>query len=185
MYNNRHWVWHFQDKPVMKTLYDGFFNIVSSASSDSAKEIIDVSTLGEGGLQKFASLYNIRTVGGVITDAFTWGISKWNDQTKFWNGSKTSQDNEFFRRYILMKTNMFGRQFSITLIKQCLDILLGTVGTDYECEVIENESSYSFEINITVYDPNVAAVFASALTIDPIPFGKPSGYSYVINVTQG
>lgn len=185
MYDNRNWVWHFQDKPVMKTLYDGFFDIVSSASPDKAKELLDVKNLNGAGLQKFASLYNIRTVGGVITDAFTWDISEWNDETKFWNGAKTSQDNEFFRRYILMKTNMFGKQFCISLIKECLDILLGELGVDYQCNVVEDNSSYSFDINITVYDANVKAVFESALTIDPIPFGKPSGYSYNINITQG
>ena len=84
-----------------------------------------------------------------------------------------------------MKTNMFGKQFCISLIKECLDILLGELGVDYQCNVVENNSSYSFDINITVYNENVKAVFDSALTIDPIPFGKPSGYSYNINITQG
>lgn len=185
MYDNRHWVWHFQDKPIMKTLYDGFFDIVSSSSCQNVKEIIDVKNLNGSGLQSFASLYNIRTVGGVITDAFTWDISKWNDESKHWNGSKSSQDNEFFRKYILMKTRVFGKQLCITTIKECLDELLGESGKDYTCKITENESSCSFNIDLTLYDPNVYAVFASALTIDPIPFGKPSGHSYTINLTQG
>lgn len=179
MYDNRKWLWQYQDKPVVKTIYDGLYNIVGSVSTLPILDLIDIDKLNGAGLVQLASIYNIPVIGGIITDAFTWNVSKWNDEKKFWNGKTGEQDNEFFKRYIKMKMTVFGRQLSIATIKECLDILLGDL---YICDIIENESSYSFEIRVTISEGPLRDVFLTALAIDPFMFGKPSGYSYTINV---
>ena len=182
MYDNRNWLWQYQDKHAIKTLYDGMFDIASQISTLPILDVLNVDMLYGGVLQFAAQMYNLRQVGATVTDAVVWDVTSWDDPNKFWNGSAESQDDAFFKQYIHMKLFLFGKPFCIDTIKAALDILL--VG-NYTCHIVEDEANFYFDVNITVPDEQTAETLYSALNIDRELFGKPSGYSYEINVTQG
>lgn len=180
MYDNRNWLWQYQNSDTISTLYNGLFSIVSSASPLPMLSLFDVDNISGYELGFLSKLLNIKEIGGIITDAVIWSVTNWNDPTKFWNGVSSGRDDMFYRNYIKMKTNMFSKPICIATIKESFDILLGE---DYECEI--DEDSYSFDINITVSDTYIYNILLAMLNIDPTPFGKPAGYSYTINITQG
>lgn len=181
MYDNREWLWQYQDKPVISTLYDGLFDIVSKVSPLGVLDILKLDTLSSGALGVTSRLFNIKNIGSGIVDAVIWDTTEWNTPDKYWNGARTSENDSFHRRYLAMRTAMFGKPFCIATIKQSLDILFEN---GYTCSVVEDEANYHFDINITTQDSDTASFMTSALQIDPIPFGKPSGYSYTITVTE-
>lgn len=182
MYDNRNWLWQYQDKYAIRTLYDGMFGIASNISVLPVLDVLNVDALEGGVLQFAAQMYNLRQVGTIVTDAVVWDVTDWNDPDKFWNGAASTQNDDFFKQYIHMKLYLFSKPFCIATIKDGLDILLAG---DYTCHIVEDEENFHFDINITVSDATAAATLYSALVIDPLIFGKPSGYSYQINVTQG
>jgi hypothetical protein len=163
-------------------LYDGLFNIVGKASPIPILDMLKTDPSIAGTIKAAAKMYNLRKVGATITDAVIWDVTDWNDPTKFWSGSSSQDDDVFFARYIQMKMGILGKPFCLETIKYGLDLWLPD---GYSCTVIEDNDNFRFDINLVVSDENLVAELYTALTIDPEPFGKPSGHSYQIKVTQG
>lgn len=182
MYDNRHWIWYYQDKYAVRTLYDGLFNIVGKASPLAVLDVLKTDPSIAGTIKAAATMYNLRKVGTAVTDAVIWDVTEWNDPNRFWSGSSSKDDDVFFSRYIQMKMGIFGKPFCLETIKKGFDLWLPD---GYECTVVEDNDNFHFDINLVVSDETLAAELYTALTVDPTPFGKPSGHSYQINVTQG
>jgi len=179
MYDNQNYPWQYQDTERLKAIYDGLFPIMSNASAETFKNILDIDQMTGEGVFSVARLWNVPIIYGAIVNGFVFDVNEWDDGG-LWNGEAGSLDEDFYKKYIKMKIFIHNQPFSLTTIKQALDIWFKDLG--YNCEVVEE--NYSFDVNITLSDLLVQDLFTTILNTDRYIFGKPAGITYTVNLAQ-
>lgn len=177
MYVSYSYPWYLQQSPVFTALYDGFAEVAQNISPLGIGDFFNYRTIPEG-----EPLYALGKIWGLLGspgfyDGLIYDVDKWSE-TKVWTGSLKQLDDMLYRNFMQMKMFIQGRPFSLTLIKQALDILLN--GTEYQVSVTED--TMSFIINITA-NTEVVRVVQELNSFDSTFLGKPVGISYRFEYT--
>lgn len=181
---NQNYPWYLQTSPNFSSLYEGMFNVAKNFSPIDAYRVaypdmmiaVSDALAANNGLKQFASLWGLPTEMAVIEDAMIYDVDNWSE-TKNWSGYYVDFENDWFLRYIKMKTFINSQPFSLQLIHDAMDILFG----DVEHTITVTETDYSITINITTSD-ETEGVILGLLTVDPTLFGKPIGVSISYNI---
>lgn len=177
MYDNQNFPWYPQQVPEFKKLYDGLFPIVSQASPLDIWHIFDVNQLTGLGLLWFGRYWGLRGMWGAVTDGLVYDIDKWSTDRK-WSGEFKDLNAQIYRNFIKMKTYINGRNYTLGLIKEALDILLA----GHKFEVTVTEEYLHFIINLTA-SSEVLNIMFNLEKYDSQFLGKPSGISYEFKYT--
>lgn len=175
MFDNQNYPWYLQQQGIFKTLYDGFFPIVSNASPLGIEDAFNVNQLKGLGLLYFGRMWGLRGTWGAVTDGLIYDIDMWSTNKK-WTGELADLDAQIYRNFIKMKAYINGRQYTLGLIKEALAILLD----GYEYTLTVSEDFMNFTINITA-DVAALNVMYNLEKYDNQFLGKPSGISYSFN----
>lgn len=178
MYDNRNWLWQYQNTKIVKTIYDRFFDVASEASPDKFKDLYNIDKMDGEGLYLIAKILGVPVIYGENINGLTWEIDSWNDPTKFWNGVVNPKHQAFYKQYIKSKIFLYGKPFNNELIKGTLDVLFK--GYEYTCATLGD--NFYFEIELTI-DPEIKGITETILEEDKYLFGKPSGVDYKIIIS--
>ena len=178
MYDNRNWLWQYQNTKIVKTIYDGLFNVANEASSDSFKNLYNIDLLKDEGLFLLAKILGVQVVYGENINGLIWEVNSWNDPTKYWNGIVDPKNQPFYKQYIKAKMYLCGKPYNNNTIKETFDVLFD--GYEYTCTI--NGDKFYYTINLTV-DPEIKGITETIIEEDRYIFGKPSGADYKITIS--
>lgn len=177
MQKNNAYPWYLQKSPVFTKIYDGMYEVAKNISCLDIGDFFNYNALPVGTpLATLARVWNVGSVLGYY-DGLIYDVDSWSTDKK-WTGTLQTLDESLTRNFLQMKMYIQGKQFSLTMIKEALDILLQ--GVEYTASV--TESSMSFVINISA--PTQALSIIQAISgFDNVFLGKPSGISYTFAYT--
>lgn len=184
---NQNYPWYLQTSPVFSTLYEEMFATARNFSPvDVYKAFypnVAVETITDGAsasyaLKTYANLWQVPTEFSAIEGALIYDQGQWSVTDK-WNGDMTGASLDWFFRYIKMKTHINNQPFSLNLIKEAFEILMGPVG--YNITVTETQNAIT--VNIETELQNVT-VLQGILNVDKTLFGKPIGATITFNLGE-
>lgn len=172
MQKNPVYPWYLQKSPIFTKLYDGMFEVAKNISCLDIGDFFNYRTVPTGvPLARLAKVWGIGNVLGYY-DGLVYDVDNWSADKK-WSGTLQTVDDSITRNFMQMKMYIQGKHFSLTMIKEALEILLQ--GVEYTASVTEN--SMSFEINIST-TMEVISILQGISGFDSAFLGKPSGISY-------
>lgn len=179
MYDNQNYPWAYQKAPNFAKIYDGLFPLVSNATPLGIGDSFYVDLLTGKGLLQYGQYWGLTGAWSNLINGMVWDMDIWNSPIKVWNGVPTDVNEDLFKKYIYLKAFANGKNLSLTLLKDCFDILLA--GQTYEIEVIEDYLEYIIKITAS---QGILDSIAQIRSSDPEFIGKPSGirYSFVLEV---
>lgn len=174
MFYNEDYPWYLQDSPVFSKLYDGIYEVAKNISPLDIWKLFYITELSGSNIKLHAALWGLSGEWSGVRDALNYNIDSWGNLEegtgKYWSGIQGLVDDEWYRRYVLMKIYIQNKPFSYTLIKDALDVLLGNI---YK-EVSVTEETMVCNINIQT-DSEVSSILRGILSYDPDMLGKPTG----------
>lgn len=143
MFNNRRYPWYLQKYSEFVQLYDNLYKIGDYVTPLDLGSMFDLSTISGTALFQMGMAWGL-TGSPTYYDGLIYDVDDWS-QTKVWSGQPQDINNQIYRNFIKMNAYMYGRNYSLILIKEALEILLD--GLNYNVSV--NESDMAVSINIT------------------------------------
>ena len=182
---NQNYPWYLQTSPNFVALYEGMFNVAKNFSPLDMYKVFYPEIMAEEadslaasyGLKVYAGLWQMPVEFSTIVDALIYDVDNWSE-TKKWDGDVTGADLDWFLRYIKMKTFINNQPFSLSLIKNAMDILFGPV---YKNTTV-TETEYAITVNLETTE-DAAGVIQGILVIDPTLVGKPVGKSLTFSLS--
>lgn len=143
MYDNQNYPWYLQQSPIFVTLYNGFFKVGEYMTPLPLGNMFDLDNISGTALFNLGMAWGL-TGSPTYFDGLIYSIDDWSE-TKVWSGQPQDINNQIYRNFIKMNAYMFGKNYSLTLIKEAFEILLQGLGFS----ITVTEETMSFTINIT------------------------------------
>ena len=143
MYNNQDFPWYLQQVPEFVSLYNSFYDIATNITPLPIGEMFDLEQLQGTALFLLGQAWGL-TGSPTYYDGLIYNVDNWSED-KVWSGQPQSINNQIYRNFVRMKAFIYGRNYSLELVRDALAILLD--GFQYTASVTENYMA--FTINIT------------------------------------
>lgn len=128
------------------------------------------------------------TVTGVLKTAsngtFVAGpvVPRGDFEENYWSGMP-SDSADLLKNYIKAKVQIRNKNLSLQALKDFFAVCLAHREFNPDTDIEVTESTLHFDLTITV-SANVLNDMVTLLSVDPYPFGKPTGISYTITYVQ-
>ena len=143
MFNNQNYPWYVQQAPSFKVLYDGFYTVANYATPLGIGSMFDSQALQGTGLFQLGMAWGL-TGSPTFFDGLIYDVDNWSD-LKVWSGQPQDVNKQIYRNFIKMKAYIYGKNYSLTVMKEALAILLS--GFQYIATVTEGYMSFTINIS--------------------------------------
>ena len=103
-------------------------------------------------------------------------------EVNYWSG-KLADTLDLLTNYIKAKVQIRNKNLTLQSLKQFFAVCLAHRNFDPDTAISVTESTLHFDLEVAV-DEGVLNDMVTLLSVDPWPFGKPTGISYSINYVQ-
>lgn len=119
------------------------------------------------------------TIPDETTVALIEGTNVDDYEENYWSGLP-ADTFDLLKNYIKAKVQMRNKNLTLQNIKNFFAVCLGHREFDPDTAISVDESLMHFDLTVTL-DEGTLGDMVTLLSIDPYPFGKPTGISYTIN----
>ena len=178
--------WYLQNSDGFMALYEGLYNVSTHISPISLLDALDIdnaTTLKQ--LRFIATLYGLRSDWVGIEQALIYDVNKWSapeaqdGEENYWSGLPTDTF-DLLKNYIKAKVQIRNKNLTLQNIKDFFTMCLAHRSFDAGTGISVTESLMHFDLTVTL-DGDTLSDMVTLLSVDPYPFGKPTGISYSIN----
>lgn len=178
--------WYLQNSEGFMTLYTGLFDTAKTISPITFLDCFDIDNVEyPQQIKTIAMLYGLRGDWVGIEDALIYNINEWSveDQVEnYWSG-KPADSLVLLKNYIKAKVQIRNKNLTLQSLKQFFTTCLAHRNFNPSTDISVTESTLHFDLTVSV-DTEVLNDMVTLLSVDPWPFGKPTGISYSINYVQ-
>lgn len=178
--------WYLQNSEGFMTLYTGLYNVATSISPISLLSALDIDNAAfPAQLKLVATLYGLRADWVSIEQALIYNVNKWSVdgvEENYWSGLP-SESQALLKNYIKAKVQIRNKNLTLQTLKEFFGVCLAHRDFNPATAISVTESTMHFDLTVTV-DSEVLEDMVTLLSVDPYPFGKPTGISYSINYVQ-
>ena len=103
-------------------------------------------------------------------------------EVNYWSG-RLADTLDLLTNYIKAKVQIRNKNLTLQSLKQFFAVCLAHRNFDPDTAITVTESTLHFDLTVAV-DEEVLNDMVTLLSVDPWPFGKPTGISYSINYVQ-
>ena len=103
-------------------------------------------------------------------------------EENYWSG-RVTETTDLLVNYIKAKVQIRNKNLTLQTLKQFFEVCLAHRDFNPSTDISVEESTLHFDLTITV-DGDILNDMVTLLSVDPYPFGKPTGISYSINYVQ-
>lgn len=103
-------------------------------------------------------------------------------EVNYWSGRMT-ETTELLVNYIKAKVQIRNKNLTLQTLKQFFEVCLAHRDFNPSTDISVEESTLHFDLTVSV-DGDILNDMVTLLSVDPYPFGKPTGISYSINYVQ-
>jgi hypothetical protein len=175
--------WYLQNSEGFMTLYEGLYNTAVTISPISLLAALDIEHATTAMQLKFvATLYGLRSDWVGIEQALIYNVNNWSVdgvEENYWSGLP-ADTFDLLKNYIKAKVQMRNKNLTLQNIKNFFAVCLAHREFDPDTAISVAESLMHFDLTVTL-DEGTLGDMVTLLSIDPYPFGKPTGISYTIN----
>lgn len=105
-----------------------------------------------------------------------------NTEINYWSGRMT-ETTDLLVNYIKAKVQIRNKNLTLQTLKQFFEVCLAHRDFNPSTDISVEESTLHFDLTVSV-DGDILNDMVTLLSVDPYPFGKPTGISYSINYVQ-
>ena len=180
--------WYLQNSEGFMALYTGLYDVATNISPISLLSALDIDhTTTPEQLKLIATLYGLRGDFVAIQDALIYNIKKWSSdeeggEENYWSGRMT-ETTDLLVNYIKAKVQIRNKNLTLQTLKQFFEVCLAHRDFNPSTDISVAESTLHFDLTVSV-DGDILNDMVTLLSVDPYPFGKPTGISYSINYVQ-
>ena len=103
-------------------------------------------------------------------------------EVNYWSG-RTTETTDLLVNYIKAKVQIRNKNLTLQTLKQFFEVCLAHRDFNPSTDISVEESTLHFDLTVSV-DGDILNDMVTLLSVDPYPFGKPTGISYSINYVQ-
>ena len=103
-------------------------------------------------------------------------------EVNYWSGRMT-ETTDLLVNYIKAKVQIRNKNLTLQTLKQFFEVCLAHRDFNPSTDISVEESTLHFDLTVSV-DGDILNDMVTLLSVDPYPFGKPTGISYSINYVQ-
>lgn len=103
-------------------------------------------------------------------------------EENYWSGRMT-ETTDLLVNYIKAKVQIRNKNLTLQTLKQFFEVCLAHRDFNPSTDISVDESTLHFDLTVSV-DGDILNDMVTLLSVDPYPFGKPTGISYSINYVQ-
>lgn len=103
-------------------------------------------------------------------------------EINYWSGRMT-ETTDLLVNYIKAKVQIRNKNLTLQTLKQFFEVCLAHRDFNPSTDISVEESTLHFDLTVSV-DGDILNDMVTLLSVDPYPFGKPTGISYSINYVQ-
>lgn len=103
-------------------------------------------------------------------------------EVNYWSGRMT-ETTDLLVNYIKAKVQIRNKNLTLQTLKQFFEVCLAHRDFNPSTDISVDESTLHFDLTVSV-DGDILNDMVTLLSVDPYPFGKPTGISYSINYVQ-
>ena len=103
-------------------------------------------------------------------------------EINYWSG-RTTETTDLLVNYIKAKVQIRNKNLTLQTLKQFFEVCLAHRDFNPSTDISVEESTLHFDLTVSV-DGDILNDMVTLLSVDPYPFGKPTGISYSINYVQ-
>lgn len=103
-------------------------------------------------------------------------------ERNYWSGRMT-ETTDLLVNYIKAKVQIRNKNLTLQTLKQFFEVCLAHRDFNPSTDISVDESTLHFDLTVSV-DGDILNDMVTLLSVDPYPFGKPTGISYSINYVQ-
>ena len=178
--------WYLQNSEGFMALYTGLYNTATTISPITLLDALDIDNVLYPNQLKFvATLYGLRGDWVGIEQALIYDVNKWSVdgvEENYWSGMP-SDSADLLKNYIKAKVQIRNKNLSLQALKDFFAVCLAHREFNPDTNIEVTESTMHFDLTITV-SADVLNDMVTLLSVDPYPFGKPTGISYTITYVQ-
>lgn len=178
--------WYLQNSEGFMTLYEGLYNTAVPISPISLLTALDIEHATTAMQLKFvATLYGLRSDWVGIEQALIYNVNNWSVdgvEENYWSGLP-ADTFDLLKNYIKAKVQMRNKNLTLQTLKEFFGVCLAHRDFNPATAISVTETTMHFDLTVTV-DSEVLEDMVTLLSVDPYPFGKPTGISYSINYVQ-
>lgn len=143
MFNNQRYPWYLQKYPNFVQLYNDLYAIGDNFTPLGIGSMFDLSKISGVALFQMGMAWGLAG-SPTYYDGLIYDVDDWSE-TKVWSGQPQDINNQLYRNFVRMKAYTYGKNYSLILIKEALEILL----TGFQYIATVTEKYMAFTINIT------------------------------------
>lgn len=122
------------------------------------------------------------TIPDETTVALIEGTNVDDYEENYWSG-RTTETTDLLVNYIKAKVQIRNKNLTLQTLKQFFEVCLAHRDFNPSTDISVEESTLHFDLTVSV-DGDILNDMVTLLSVDPYPFGKPTGISYSINYVQ-
>ena len=178
--------WYLQNSEGFMSLYNGLYNTATTISPITFLNCLDLDNAEfPQQIKTVAMLYGLRGDWVGIEDALIYDINNWSvDEVEenYWSG-RVGDSLDLLKNYIKAKVQIRNKNLTLEALKDFFAVCLAHRNFDPETAISVTESTLHFDLTVVVGN-EILNDMVTLLSVDPWPFGKPTGISYSINYVQ-
>ena len=175
--------WYLQNSQGFMALYEGLYNVSTSISPITLLDALDIDNATTTQQLKFvATLYGLRSDWVGIEQALIYDVNKWSvlgGEENYWSGIP-SDTQDLLKNYIKAKVQIRNKNLTLQALKEFFTVCLAHRDFDPSTAITVTETTMHFDLTVSL-DSETLGDMVTLLSVDPYPFGKPTGISYNIN----
>lgn len=168
MVDNQNFPWYLQQSPIFLALYNGFYNVALNMTPLEIGDMFNLEELEGTTVFQLGQAWGL-TGSPTYFDGLIYNIDEWSTD-KVWSGAPQSMNNQIYRNFVRMKAFIYGKNYSLELIRDALAILLD--GFQYSASVTEDYMA--FTINVSAPSA-ILRILQEMQTYDPRFLGQLPG----------